>query len=62
MGLPLAVRKQLTGEPVAGELPSGFGWRGRRAPFPTPIRHQLSPLSIEAVFGYGRRQWRDVVN
>ena len=31
------MRKQLTGEPVAGELHSGFGGRGRRAPFPTPI-------------------------
>ena len=30
--------KQLTGEPVAGELHSGFGGRGRLLPFPTPIR------------------------
>jgi len=32
------MRKQLTGEPVAGELHTGFGGRGRRQPFPTPIR------------------------
>jgi hypothetical protein len=31
------VRKQLTGEPVAGELHSGFGGRGWLAPFPTPM-------------------------
>jgi hypothetical protein len=31
------MRKQLTGEPVAGELHTGFGGRGRRKPFPTPI-------------------------
>jgi hypothetical protein len=31
------MRKQLTGEPVAGELHTGFGGRGRRQPFPTPI-------------------------
>src|SRR6266542_755141 len=29
--------KQLTGEPVAGELHNGFGGRGRQSPFPTPI-------------------------
>jgi hypothetical protein len=29
--------KQLTGEPVAGKLHTGFGGRGRRSPFPTPI-------------------------
>ena len=31
------MRKQLTGEPVAGELHTGFGGRGRREPFPTHI-------------------------
>jgi membrane fusion protein, adhesin transport system len=31
------MRKQLTGEPVAGKPHSGFGGRGWRAPFPTPI-------------------------
>ena len=36
-GAPIPVRKQLTGAPVAGELHSGCGGRGRRAPFPTPI-------------------------
>jgi hypothetical protein len=34
---PIPMRKQLTGEPVAGELHTGFGGRGRRKPFPTPI-------------------------
>ena len=32
------MRKQLTGEPVAGELHTGFGGRGRQKPFPTPIQ------------------------
>ena len=36
------MRKQLTGEPVAGELHTGFGGRGRRQPFPTPILWQIS--------------------
>ncbi len=31
------MRKQLTGEPVAGKLHTGFGGRGRRKSFPTPI-------------------------
>jgi hypothetical protein len=31
------MRKQLTGEPVAGEPHTGFGGRGQRSPFPTPI-------------------------
>jgi len=35
------MRKQLTGEPVAGELHTGFGGRGRRQPFPTPIQCRL---------------------
>src|ERR1019366_1764098 len=34
---PIPMRKQLTGEPVAGELHTGFGGSGRRQPFPTPI-------------------------
>src|ERR1700676_2923967 len=34
---PIPMRKQLTGEPVAGKLHTGFGGRGRRQPFPTPI-------------------------
>jgi hypothetical protein len=32
------MRKQLTGEPVAGKLHTGFGGRGRPEPFPTPIQ------------------------
>jgi hypothetical protein len=39
---PIPMRKQLTGEPVAGELHTGFGGRGRRQPFPTPI-HRPAP-------------------
>jgi PAS domain S-box-containing protein len=31
------MRKQLTGEPVAGKLHTGFGGRGRPKSFPTPI-------------------------
>lgn len=30
--------KQLTGEPVAGKPHTGFGGRGRRSSFPTPIQ------------------------
>src|SRR5262245_18932871 len=41
LGAPIPVRKQLTGEPVAGELHSGFGGRGWRAPFPTPIHRPI---------------------
>ena len=36
--------KQLTGEPVAGELHSGFGGRGRLSSFPTPIQLELDNL------------------
>jgi hypothetical protein len=39
------MRKQLTGEPVAGKPHTGFGGRGRRAPFPTPIQGSLSSAS-----------------
>ena len=43
------MRKQLTGEPVAGEPHSGFGGRGRRAPFPTPIQgRQLDRRPIQS--------------
>ena len=41
IGAPIPMRKQLTGEPVAGELHTGFGGRGWRAPFPTPILGRL---------------------
>src|SRR5207249_592273 len=37
IGAPIPMRKQLTGEPVAGEPHTGFGGRGRPSPFPTPI-------------------------
>src|SRR5258708_6013775 len=45
--------KQLTGEPVAGKLHSGFGGRGRRSPFPTPIptpycRRRTRPVPMAA--------------
>ena len=42
------MRKQLTGEPVAGELHSGFGGRGRRAPFPTPIQPFIVDTTVQA--------------
>jgi hypothetical protein len=38
--------KQLTGEPVAGTLHSGFGGRGWLSPFPTPIHRPLVDLRI----------------
>ena len=38
------MRKQLTGEPVAGKLHTGFGGRGRRSPFPTPIHRSLKDI------------------
>ena len=37
IGAPIPMWKQLTGEPVAGKPPTGFGGRRRRSPFPTPI-------------------------
>ena len=37
------MRKQLTGEPVAGEPHSGFGGRGRRPPSPTSIQRDIDP-------------------
>jgi len=45
------MRKQLTGEPVAGKPHTGFGGRGRRKPFPTPIlRPFAAPGQIRVVF------------
>jgi hypothetical protein len=41
IGVSIRKRKQLTGEPVAGKLLTGFGGRGRRQPFPTPIQRGL---------------------
>ena len=38
IGAPIPMRKQLTGEPVAGKPHTGFGGRGRRSPLPTPIQ------------------------
>ena len=38
------MRKQLTGEPVAGKPHTGFGGRGRRSPFPTPILRPLGDV------------------
>ena len=37
------MRKQPTGEPVAGKPHTGFGGRGRREPFPTPIQRWRCP-------------------
>lgn len=41
------MRKQLTGEPVAGELHTGFGGRGRRKPFPTPILRLNADIEVD---------------
>jgi hypothetical protein len=45
------MRKQLTGEPVAGELHTGFGGRGWRQPFPTPIPRSLVDGRERPVYG-----------
>ena len=37
-GEPIPMREPPTGEPCAGEPHARFGGRGRREPFPTPIR------------------------
>ena len=51
------MRKQLTGEPVAGEPHTGFGGRGPRSPFPTPIALSIRPRrSLEAENLFLRRQ------
>ena len=43
------MRKQLTGEPVAGKPHTGFGGRGRRPSFPTPIQiDEVGYLSYDA--------------
>src|SRR5208337_4096819 len=42
---PIPMRKLLTGEPVAGKLHTGFGGRGRRQPFPTPV----APLECDVL-------------
>jgi hypothetical protein len=53
------MRKQLTGEPVAGKLHTGFGGRGRCKPFPTPIQGAMSKngaanvVSLEAGLAVG---------
>lgn len=41
--------KQLTGEPVAGKLHTGFGGRGRRSPFPTPIPSAIADVRRSAL-------------
>jgi Domain of unknown function DUF11/WD40-like Beta Propeller Repeat len=45
------MRKQLTGEPVAGKLHTGFGGRGRRKPFSTPILVGFSSTANNLVIG-----------
>ena len=45
------MRKQLTGEPVAGKPHTGFGGRGRREPFPTPIEILAVIQSIDKKAG-----------
>ena len=49
------MRKQLTGEPVAGELHTGFGGRGRRQPFPTPIRRRKPAIGQDEIIALERR-------
>ena len=43
------MRKQLTGEPVAGEPHTGFGGRGERKLFPTPIPIGLTYTAVEVI-------------
>src|ERR1039457_6162244 len=50
---PIPMRKQLTGEPVAGDLHTGFGGRGRRQPFPTPIRGLKAAANAHQIFTGG---------
>src|SRR5215208_4893708 len=38
---PIPMRKPPTGEPCAGKPHARFGGRGRRKPFPTPIKPEL---------------------
>ena len=45
------MRKQLTGEPVAGEPHTGFGGRRRRAPFPTPIHRPTAGVDDSPLLG-----------
>ena len=42
------MRKQPTGEPVAGKLHTGFGGRGWRKPFPTPILRPKAALRADS--------------
>src|SRR5208337_2629124 len=44
---PIPMRKQLTGEPVAGELHTGFGGRGRQQPFPTLSSGRLASVRLD---------------
>jgi hypothetical protein len=54
------MRKPPTGEPCAGELHARFGGRGRRKPFPTPIkrgRFETCPyirIAFACLFGAGK--------
>src|SRR5208283_6012659 len=50
---PIPMRKQLTGEAVAGELHTGFGGRGRRPPFPTPILWPIAPVRHQTIGNQG---------
>src|SRR5437867_11658292 len=47
---PIPMRKPPTGEPCAGEPHARFGGRGRREPFPTPIRWETADLFRELWF------------
>ena len=44
---PIPMRKPPTGEPCAGEPHARFGGRGRREPFPTPIRYDISVPDVK---------------
>lgn len=53
------MRKQLTGEPVAGELHTGFGGRGRQKPFPTPIPRPSGVIRLpEVPAGYSGQYYQ----
>ena len=43
------MRKQPTGEPVAGKPHTGFGGRGRRKPFPTPIQRNIHRTALRDI-------------
>ena len=49
-GEPIPMRKPPTGEPCAGEPHARFEGRGRREPFPTPIRFVRPQINLDTRF------------